>query len=429
MDGREAAHRVADDDRRSIDHVIQRRKKTVAYCATFEIVRDLRKSVGWKIWSDDAFYITLQAKDQREVMRASSTEAMKDDDGRELTSAAHVEQMDSARRRVHPPTTMSAHADDGRGQPIAQITQATLSSDAPTAYDRFAGMGVVKGGQVKPEKSRLLRWLFPNGTGSFGGSLADFDPEAIRKTLSSVGRLFGPKSYFPLEMDGLEHVPASPALLVSNHSGGTTIPDVWGLAIAWYRHFGVHRPLHPMAHEMILSIGPTRRYFGARGVVDATREMALRVLTEWRRDLLVMPGGDLDTWRPHRDRFKVRFGGRKGYARLALDTGVPIVPVANAGAHDTLLILSDGRRFAERLRLPHLFRSSIFPVHLSLPWGLAIGPWPHIPVPARLRYRIGPAIDPSRFRDRGDQRAQVEALDVAVRDAIQRQLDVLATTE
>jgi 1-acyl-sn-glycerol-3-phosphate acyltransferase len=289
-------------------------------------------------------------------------------------------------------------------------------------------MGTVKGTEAKPEKSRLLRWLFPNGTGSFGGSPADFDPDAIRQTLRTVGRLFGHNSYFPLEIEGMHHVPDAPALVVSNHSGGTTIPDVWGLLVGWYRHFEVSRPIHPMAHELILSIGPTRRYFGARGVVDANRQMAMRVLTEWRRDLLVMPGGDLDTWRPHRERYKVRFGGRKGYARLALDTGVPIVPVANAGAHETLFVLTDGRRFAERLHLPHLFRSSIFPVHVSLPWGLAIGPWPHIPLPAKLRYRIGPAIDPSRFRDAGDQRAQIEALDLAVREAVQQQLDALAET-
>jgi 1-acyl-sn-glycerol-3-phosphate acyltransferase len=361
-------------------------------------------------------------------MSASSTEAVQYDHGRKVASTANVEQMDPTHGGAHPSTAMSAHSHHGRGEPIAQITQTTFSSDAPKAYDRLGGMGIVKGGEAKPEKSRLLRWLFPNGTGTFGGSPADFDPDAVRQTLARVGRLFGPSSYFPLELEGLQHLPPPPVLLVSNHSGGTTIPDVWGLIVGWYRHFGVERPIHPMAHELILSIGPTRRYFGARGVVDANREMAMRVLSEWHRDLLVMPGGDIDTWRPHRERFKVRFGGRKGYARLALDAGVPIVPVANAGAHDTLYVLTDGRGVAERLRLKHLFRSSIFPVHVSLPWGLAIGPWPHIPVPVKLRYRIGPAIDPSRFRGLGDQRSQIEALDHEVREAIQQQLDVLAET-
>ncbi len=84
-----------------------------------------------------------------------------------------------------------------------------------------------------------------------------------------------------------------------------------------------------------------------------------------------------------------------GYARLALKAGVPIVPLAHARAHETLIVLSDGRRFARALGLPAIARASIWPVHLSLPWGLAIGPWPHIPTPARLRCRIGAPVRPA----------------------------------
>ena len=43
-----------------------------------------------------------------------------------------------------------------------------------------------------------------------------------------------------------------------------------------------------------------------------------------------MPGGDRDTWRPYSKRYDVCFAGRKGYARLAIKAGVPIVPIANA---------------------------------------------------------------------------------------------------
>jgi 1-acyl-sn-glycerol-3-phosphate acyltransferase len=271
------------------------------------------------------------------------------------------------------------------------------------------------------QRSRLLHWLFPNGTGTFGQRKEDFDPAAVERTVSSIGRLFGPGAYFGLEAKGLDHVPEAPVLVVSNHSGGTTIPDVWGFLVAWYRRFGVRRPIHPVAHELILSIAPTRRYFGARGVIDANPEIAERVLAEWKRDLLVMPGGDLDTWRPHAERYKVRFGGRRGYARLARRLGIPIVPVANDGAHDTLFVLTDGRRIAERLALHHIARSRIFPIHFSLPWGLAFGPWPHIPWPARLRYIVGRAIDPRAF-------ASPEELDEEVRARIQAQLDDLRAT-
>jgi hypothetical protein len=99
--------------------------------------------------------------------------------------------------------------------------------------------------------------------------------------------------------------------------------------------------------------------------------------------------------------------------------------VAHAGAHETLLVLSDGRRLARSLRLPDLMRASIFPIHLSLPWGLAFGPWPHIPLPARLRYRIGAPIMPPPDMDGEPSDRQVRAHDVRVRRAVQRLLTEL----
>ena len=138
-----------------------------------------------------------------------------------------------------------------------------------------------------------------------------------------------------------------------------------------------------------------------------------------------MPGGDFDVWRPHRDRYRVRFAGHMGYARIAIAAGVPIVPVANAGAHDTLYVLSDGHRLASLLRLPAIVRAHIWPLHLSLPWGLAFGPWPHIPLPVTLRYRMGPAIYPETNSSKSLEQ-QVVDLDLRVRKGVQAQLDRLA---
>jgi len=224
----------------------------------------------------------------------------------------------------------------------------------------------------------------------------------------------------------MEHVPRTPTMIVSNHSGGTTIPDVWGFAFAWYQRFGASRPIHPLAHEMILSTQATARFFGRLGVLRAGRGVANEVLTRWQRDLLVMPGGDLDTWRPYKDRYRVQFGGRIGYARTAIVAGVPIVPVANAGAHETLLVLSDGRALAQRLHLHELTRANVFPIHLSLPWGLTIGPWPHLPLPTRLRYRFGAPIAPPALAP-GEVPTDdaVGDLDAQVRTAVQGLLDQL----
>lgn len=277
------------------------------------------------------------------------------------------------------------------------------------------------------QKGRLMRWLYPDGV-TWGDDDAEFDPGAVERARRWLGTLFGPRRYFRVEVAGWHHLPPAPAMVVSNHSGGTLFLDSWGLLWAWYTHFGTDRPLHPAAHEMILGnpfVGP---FMAKRGVVKADRRLAVRVLSRWRDDLLVMPGGDLDVWRPFSRRYEVQFAGRTGYAQVALEAGVPVVPVANAGAHETFLVLTDGQKLARLLRLPELARANIWPVHLSLPWGLAVGPWPHFPVPAKLRYRFGPPIHPSRVGLEPGQtptEAQIQAFDALVRAGVQKELDVL----
>lgn len=263
----------------------------------------------------------------------------------------------------------------------------------------------------------------------WGRDPLEFDPAATQQTVDRAGRLFGPGKYFGLEIEGegFGNVPAGPSMVVSNHSGGTTIPDVWGFLIAWYRHFGVQRPIHPMAHEIILSNRYTGVYFAKRGVLRGGRSIALDALRNARHDLMVMPGGDRDTWRPYSKRYEVCFGGRSGYARLAILAGVPIVPVANAGAHETLIVLSDGRPFAKAIGLHAFARAEIFPVHLSLPWGFAVGPWPHLPTPVTLRYRIGAPIAPPEHLDpeREPDEQVVRDYDAQVQSAVQNLLNDL----
>lgn len=284
--------------------------------------------------------------------------------------------------------------------------------------------------EPKTKQSHILDWLHRSQPVVWGLDPGAYDPEAVRRTLPAVKKLFGPGRYFGVDVRGWQHVPEAPCMIVSNHSGGTSIPDVWGFMSAWYQNFGVHRPLHPMAHEIILSTQVTGEFFATRGVLRGNREVALAVLRDWKRDLMVMPGGDLDTWRPYSQRYRVRFSGRTGYARLALQTGVPIVPVAQAGAHSTLIVLSDGRRFAKAVGLQRIARASIWPVHLSLPWGLAIGPWPHLPTPARLRYRIGPPVHPPAEVAPGEEPSEelVRAYDHEVQAAVQALLDELKET-
>ena len=273
-------------------------------------------------------------------------------------------------------------------------------------------------------KGSFVRWWSRHEEPPWGAHIDDADPALIGRAHTALQKVFGHGRWFELDVRGWENLPSSPALLVSNHSGGTLIPDAWGFMTAWYDRFGVGRVLHPLAHEIILSNPRTGPWLARCGALKGDAHVARTALAEWRRDVLVMPGGDLDTWRPYRDRYRVCFGGRKGYARLALAANVPIVPVANAGAHDTLIVLARGERLARWLKLPRLARARVFPIHLSLPYGLAIGPWPHLPPPKKLSYRVGTPIPPPKPNGVTNEQA-VAVLDRQVRTALQGLLERL----
>lgn len=144
--------------------------------------------------------------------------------------------------------------------------------------------------------------------------------------------------------------------------------------------------------------------------------------------MLVYPGGDIDSWRAQRDRDKVVFGPRRGYIRLALREAVPIVPVISAGAHDTWYVLSDGRWLAKLLRVDRKLRLKAWPIVLSVPWGLTIGPpLPYLPLRTRIDQEV---LEPMHFERTGEEAAAddeyVESCHRRVHGAMQRTLTRLA---
>jgi len=225
--------------------------------------------------------------------------------------------------------------------------------------------------------------------------LEDRDPDYLREALPLLWLLS--TFYFRAEVRDLGNVPADrPVLLVGNHSGGNVIVDTFIFSLAFSTYFGVERPFHQLAHNLAIAWPFAGGMLRKSGTMSASHEHAEQAL-EAGAPVLVYPGGDWETHRPSWEGDKIDFAGRKGFIRLALDAGVPIVPVVSIGGQETALFLSRGAGLAKALRLDKLLRLKVLPVSLALPWGLNVGDFAgHIPLPAKITIEVLPPIDLER---------------------------------
>jgi 1-acyl-sn-glycerol-3-phosphate acyltransferase len=144
------------------------------------------------------------------------------------------------------------------------------------------------------------------------------------------------------------------------------------------------------------------------------------------RDVAVWPGGEVDSLRPWVERDKANLAGRSGFVKMAIRAGVPIVPIATVGGADAMPVLIRGDRLSRALRLDKLLRLKVFPVAVSLPWGIAPAALPQLPLPAKIRTRLMPAIELDHDPQRVDDGEYVESKYREVQASIQCGMDALA---
>ena len=78
------------------------------------------------------------------------------------------------------------------------------------------------------------------------------------------------------------------------------------------------------------------------------------------------------------------------------------------------------------LRLDKLLRLKVFPLAISLPWGIAPAALPQLPLPAKISTRFMPAVEIDNDPARADDDEYVDRKYHEVEDSIQRGMDALA---
>lgn len=253
------------------------------------------------------------------------------------------------------------------------------------------------------------------------GPVTPRDPDFVRRMIPPTTRYV---SYFSPEVRGIENLPSSgPALVVGNHSCLFYAPDTWVVALAITARRGLDAPAYALAYDLLFGIpvvGPALRRLGA---VPAAGREAERLLAEGNL-VLVYPGGDYEACRPWADRNRIDFADRKGFIKLALRAGVPVVPVVAQGSHDAVVVLSRGERLARTLGLDRL-RIKVFPIMLG-PFGVTTMLAPPLPMPSSVTVEFMTPIDWSALGpEAADDGAVVSACYDEITRAMQATLDRL----
>jgi 1-acyl-sn-glycerol-3-phosphate acyltransferase len=212
----------------------------------------------------------------------------------------------------------------------------------------------------------------------------EHDPEFLSQVVPLM-EIYG--RYFDSEVRGVERLPSSgPALLVGNHSGPNSDPDTPALLAAWYRKNGFDTPLALLSYDLIFAVPGARDFFRRLAQVPANHRNAEAALDRGAA-VLVYPGGLDDIARPWTDRNRIELAGNKGFIKLALRKGVPVIPVVGHGGHESSIVLTRGRRIAKALGL-NKFRTYSMPLVFTIPWGVVLGPVPAIPIPTKVTLQV-----------------------------------------
>ncbi|HSD88802.1 MAG TPA: lysophospholipid acyltransferase family protein, partial [Kofleriaceae bacterium] len=164
----------------------------------------------------------------------------------------------------------------------------------------------------------------------FGYDAFGMSRDSVR-TAAAVARWLY-RHYFRAEAHGIENIPTTGRLiLVANHSGQLPF-DGLVIGSACFLEPPQPRLVRAMVEFFVPTVPFASYLFSRWGQITGTPENCRRLLSA-EEAVLVFPEGARGISKPFSKRYQLEEFG-KGFMRLALETGAPIIPVAVVGAEE-----------------------------------------------------------------------------------------------
>jgi len=248
-----------------------------------------------------------------------------------------------------------------------------------------------------------------------------FDPAVFAELdhlIQPLKRLLSPVSL------GTEHVPREGAVLLTGNHSIYGLLDIPMLGLEVYEKTG--RVVRGLADHNHFALPIWRDLLVRVGAVRGTREGCAR-LFEAGEAVLVFPGGGREVMKHKHEQYQLVWKERIGFARLAIEHGVPIVPFASVGVEDMFevvfdaddLLASPAGALLRALRITEQpwFRHGEIVPPIARGKGLAA-----LPRLERQYFLFGAPIDPTRWAGLHEDRDACFALRTEVQTAIETQI-------
>lgn len=210
--------------------------------------------------------------------------------------------------------------------------------------------------------------------------------------------------YLRVKTVGTRHIPKKGAcIVIANHSG------FMGFDALMLAHQILHttrRTPHIIAHKLWFFRPEISVHAERLGLVPATFENGLKKLEE-DETLLLFPEGEEGNFKPSSHRYRLR-RFRRGFVRLALMTGAPIIPAIVIGAEETNITLGQIR-----------WAKQLFGIIIPIPFNV-------LPLPAKWKIKFLNPIrlprDPERAKDMAYVTRLARRIRIELQQAIHNEL-------
>ena len=186
-------------------------------------------------------------------------------------------------------------------------------------------------------------------------ALESVAPEAYGFDLKAATRSYLVTSimyhwYFRAQCYGLEALPRGPFLLVANHGSHVLSWDGANILSACLLDADPPRLVHGMAEHRLMELPVLGKIARQIGAVDGRRDSCISLLRAGAA-VLTFPEGTRALSRSFRRRYELAAFGH-GFAHVAIETGVPVIPVAVIGSEEEAPLLANPRWLQKLIRTP-----------------------------------------------------------------------------